>query len=146
MLPHHETEHQWSVNNVWSCIMGNQCIVRIGALITELLTVSIAKNATNRRLNTNSNTINVAEYKTSKKRLLAVDYLILIMYNYPTAKRRPLYESTDGPAGRPSDNLPDPDRLGDLRRILIKWTVPLGRQPVPSNSQRFGSGPLPDPM
>jgi hypothetical protein len=78
------------------------------------LTASIAKNATDRRQNTYSKIITVADCKTSKKRLLAVKYLILIMYKYPTAKTRTLYKSTDGPAWQPADNPSNPDRLGDL--------------------------------
>jgi hypothetical protein len=71
----------------------------MNALITELLTASMAKYAMNRRKNTHSKIINVADCKTSKKRLLAVEYLVLIIYNYPTLKTRTLYKSTDGPAG-----------------------------------------------
>jgi hypothetical protein len=78
------------------------------------LTASIAKNATDRRQNTYSKIITVADCKTSKKRLLAVEYLILIMYKYPTAKTRTSYKSTDGPAWQPADNLSNSDRLGDL--------------------------------
>jgi len=122
-LPHHETERQQSVNIIWSCILGNQGFVHIGALITELLTAFIAKNAMDRRQNTYSKIINVANCKTSKKRLLAVKYLILIMYNYPTAKTKTLYKSTDGPAGRPADNPSNPDGLGDLHRTLPELTV-----------------------
>ena len=70
-----------------------------------------------------STIINVADCKTSKKRLLAVKYLILIMFNYPTAKTRTLYKSTDGPAGRPADNPANPDRLGDLHRTIPELTV-----------------------
>jgi len=76
-------------------------------LITELLTAFIAKNTTYNRKNMHSKIINVADCKTCKKRLFAVEYLILIIYNYPTAKTRTLYISTDGPAGRPADNPPN---------------------------------------
>jgi hypothetical protein len=71
----------------------------MNALITELLTTSMAKYATYRRKKTHSKIINVADCKTSKKRLLAVEYLVLIIYNYPTLKTRTLFKSTDGPAG-----------------------------------------------
>jgi len=57
-----------------------------------------------RRQNAYSKIINVADCKISKKRLLAVEYLILIMYNYPTAKTRTLYKSTDRPAGGSANN------------------------------------------
>jgi hypothetical protein len=86
----------------------------MNALLTELLITSIAKYETYRRKNTYSKMINVADCKTSKKRLLAVKYLILIIYHYLTAKTRTLYKSTDGPAGRPADNLPISDGLEDL--------------------------------
>jgi len=144
-LPHHETECQRSVNNIWSCILGNQGFLRIGAPITEQLTTSIAKNATDRRQNTYSKMINVADCKTSKKRSLAVKYLILTMFNYPTAKTRTLYKSTDGPAGRPADNPPNPDGLGDLHRDVLELTVQVCWQPEPPIWQRFGSDPDPDP-
>jgi hypothetical protein len=88
--------------------------VYINALITELLTASIAKNATYRRKYMYSKIINVADCKLSEKRLLAVKYLILIMYNYPTGNTRTLYKSTDGPTGRPADKPPSSDWLGDL--------------------------------
>jgi hypothetical protein len=123
MLPHHETERQHSVSNNWSCILGNQGIVRIGTLITALLTDSIAKNAMDRRQYRYSKIINVADCKTSKKRLLAVEYLILIMFNYPTAKTTTLYQSTARLAGRPPDNTPNPDGLGDLHRTIPDLTV-----------------------
>jgi hypothetical protein len=86
MIPHHQTDRQQSVNNIWACILGNPAFVHIGALITELLTASIATNATERRQNTYSKIISDADGKISKKRLLAVEYLISIMYNYPTIK------------------------------------------------------------
>jgi len=112
-LPHHATEHQWSVNNIRFCILSNQGFVRIKELITELLTASIAKNAMYNRKNTYSKIINVADCKSRKKGLLAVEYLIMIIYTYPTAKTTTLYKSTDGPTGRPADNPPKPDGLGD---------------------------------
>jgi len=99
ILPHHETECQWSVNNIWSCILGDQDFALINELITELLTAFIAKNTTYNRENMSSKKSNVADCKTCKKRSLAVEYLILIIYNYSTAKTRTLYKSTYGPAG-----------------------------------------------
>jgi hypothetical protein len=111
-LPHHESERHRSINNIWSCIWGNQGFLRIGAPITKLLTTSLAKNAMCRRQNTYSKIINVSDCKTSKKRSLTVKYRILIMFNYPTAKTRTLYKSTDGPAGQHADNTPNPDGFG----------------------------------
>jgi hypothetical protein len=122
-LPHYVTERQQSVNNIWSCILGNQGFVRINALIPELLTASMAKYVTYGRKNSYSKIINVADCKTSKKRLLASEYLIIIMFNYPTAKTRTLYISTDGPTGQPADNTPNPDGLGDLHRTVRELTV-----------------------
>jgi hypothetical protein len=138
-LPHDESEYQWSVNNLWSCILGNQGFVHIGALITHVLTDSITNNSTDRRQNTYSTIINVTDCKTSKKRLLAVKYLILIMFNYPTAKTRTLCKSTDGPAGRPADNPPNPERSGDMHRTVPEWTVQVCWQPGLPIWQRFGS-------
>jgi len=124
-LPHHETERQQSVNNIWSCILGNQGFVRMNVLITELLTASMAQYAMYRRQNTYSKIINVADCKTSKKILLAAEYLVLIIYNYPTAKTRTLYKSTDGPAGRPADNPPNSDGLEHWHRTVPELTVRL---------------------
>jgi hypothetical protein len=145
MLPHHDTERQPSVNNIWSCILGNQGSVRIGALITELLTASIPKNVTDGRQNTYSQILNVVDCKTSKMRLLAVEYLILIMYNYPTAKTESLCKSTHGPAGRRTDNRPNPDGLDDLHRSIPELTVWVCGQPTRPIWQWFGSDPDPDP-
>ena len=144
MLPHHETEHQRSINNIWSCILGNQGFLRIGAPITELLTTCLAKNATGRRQNTYSKIINVADCKTSKKRSLAVKYLILIMFNYPTAKTRTVYKSTDGPAGGPSDNRLNPDRLGDFHQTVPELTVRVCWEPGLPICQLFSSDPDPN--
>jgi len=117
----------------------------VGAPITEQLTTSLAKNATGRGQNTYSKIINVADCKTSKKRSLAVKYLILIIFNYPTAKTSILYKSTDGPAGRPADNPPNLDKLGDLHRTVSEMTVRGYSQPGPTMWQKFGSDQDPDP-
>jgi len=144
-LPHHETERQRSVISIWSCKLGNQGFLRIGAPIRKLLTTFLAKNAMGRRQNTYSKIINVTDRKTSKKRSLAVKYLILIMFNYPTAKTGTVYKSTDGPAGRRADNPPNPDGLGDLHRTVPELTVRVCWQPGPPIWQRFGFDPDPDP-
>jgi len=145
MLPDHETERQRSVNNVWSCILGNPGFARINELITELLTGFIAKNTTYNRKNTDSKIINITDCKTYKKRLLAVEYLILMIYYYPTAKTRTLYKSTDGPAGRPTDNLRNSDGLGDFHQTVSESTVQAYWQPGAPSCQRFGSNLDPDP-
>jgi len=98
-LHYQETQHQRSVNNISSCIMVNQGFVRINELITDLLTPFIAKNKTYERKMADSKIINIADCTTCRKRLLAVEYLILIIYDYQTAKTRMLYKSTDGPTG-----------------------------------------------
>jgi len=144
-LPHHETERQWSINNIWSCILGNQGFTKMNQLITELLTAFITKNTMYNRKNTDSTIFNVADCKTCKNRLLAVEYLILTIYNYPTAKTRTLYKSTDGPAGLPAHNPPNSDGLGDFHRTMPEMTVGVYWQPGPSCFQRFSSNPDPDP-
>jgi len=144
-MPHHETESQRSVSNVSSCILGNQGCVLISELITELLTAFIANNTTYKRKNRYSKIINVADYKTCKKRLLAVEYLILIIYNYSTAKTRTLYKSTDGLAGRPSDNPSNSDGLGDFHWMVPELTIWVYWQPGPPICQRFSCDPDQDP-
>jgi hypothetical protein len=73
--------------------------MRIKEPLNEPLTASIAQNAMYKRKNTYSKIINVVDCKTCNKRLLAVKYLILIIYTYPIAKTTTLYDSTYGPAG-----------------------------------------------
>jgi len=145
VLPHHGTKHQQRVNNIWSCILGNQGFVRMNAVITELLTTCMAKYAMYRRQNTYSKIINVVDSKTSKKRLLAAEYLVSIIYNYPTSKTRALYKSTDRPAGRPGDNPPNSDVLDVLHRTVRKMTIWVYWQPGAPIWQLFGSDPDPDP-
>jgi len=105
-LPHHATEHQRSVNNIWSCKFCNQGFVQIQELISELLTASIAKNATNKRKNMYSKILSVAECKTCKKRLWAVKYLILMTYTYPTAKQGHCINLQMDPLGDPLTTRP----------------------------------------
>jgi len=145
MLHYHQTEHQWSANNIWSCILGNQGFVLINELITKLLTAFIAKDRTYNGKNPYSKKTNVADWKTCNKWLLAVKYLILIIYNYPTAKTRTLYKSTDGPAGRLAGSPPNSDMLGDFHRTVPELTVQVYWQPGPPICQQFGSDSDPDP-
>jgi len=89
--------------------------------------------------------INVAECKTCKKRLSAVEYLILLIYNYRTAKTRALYKFTDGLAEWPSNNPPNPDGLGDFHRTMPELTVRDDWQPGQPIWQQFCSDPDADP-
>jgi hypothetical protein len=90
---------------------------------TELLTAVIGKNTIYNRKNTDSKMINAADCEACKKRLLAVEYLSLIIYHYPTAKTRTLYESTDEPHGRHSGSPPNSDGLRDFHRTVPELTV-----------------------
>ena len=141
MLPHHETECQRSVNNVWSCMLGSQGFARINELITELLTAFLSKNTKNDRKNPDSEIIIIADCRTCRKWLLAVEYLILIIYYYQTAKTRTLYKSTDGPGGRPSDNPANSEDLGDSHWSMPELTVHLYRQPGRPICEWFSSDP-----
>jgi hypothetical protein len=123
MLTHYETERQRSVNNIWFCILGSQGFTQINDLITELLTACTAKNTTYSRKHTDSKIINVAHARTWKNRLLAVEYLILVIYNSWTANTWALSKSTDGHAGRHCDNLPNSYRLGDFHQTVPEFTV-----------------------
>jgi hypothetical protein len=103
--------------------MGNQGFAWINKRLTELLTGSIAKNAAYHKKNTYSKILNVADFKACKQRLLAVKYVILIIYKYPTAKTNALYISTDRPAGRLVHNPPNSDRLGVYHGTASKLMV-----------------------
>jgi len=87
--------------------LGNEGIAWIYELETSLLSALIPKNSTYYKKNTESKIINIANSKTFKKRLLAVEDAILIRYDYQTEPTRALYESEDGLTGRPADNLPN---------------------------------------
>jgi len=108
-----------TIHNYWSFILGNQGIEQIYEIITVLLTALVLLTKNHRKKNIDSKMTNVATCKVNKKIFLDVNYVILIEYNYQTAKARALYESTDGRAGQPADNPPNPDSMGD-----VHWTVP----------------------
>jgi len=79
-----------------------------------------------------------------QKILLAAQYAILVRYYYQTAKARALYESTDGHAGKPADNQPNSDGLGDMHRTVPELTVWLNWEPWPPIWQWFGFDCVPD--
>jgi len=144
-LPYYENEHQLSVNNLWSCILGYQGIAPIFERITELLTGFLGKNITYERKTTHSIIIDIAPCKTCKKSLLVADCVILIRYYHQTAKTTALYESTNGPAGWPADNPPKSDGFGYLHWTVSELTVRVFWQPGPSIWQWLGSDLDPDP-
>jgi hypothetical protein len=86
----------------------------------------IPNNTTYNWKNMDIKIINVADCKSRNKRLLAVEYIILIIYNYTTPTTTTLYKSTDGPTGRPADNLLNSYKLGDFHRTIPKLTVQVG--------------------
>jgi hypothetical protein len=63
--------------------------------------------------------INVADCKTSKTRLLAVKYLILIIYNYPTAKTRTSAKNISFWVTRLCDSGRAPSEASSTPRLVI---------------------------
>jgi hypothetical protein len=57
-----------------------------------------------------------------KNVLLDVNKLILIKYNYQSAKARTLYKSTDGPTGQPADYEPNSVGWGVVHRTVPEFT------------------------
>jgi len=76
--------------------------------------------------------------------LVAVN-AILIRYQWQLANLRALYESIDGPAGRPAENPPNSDGFGVYHGTVPKWAVQVYWRPGPPIWQRFGLDPDPDP-
>jgi len=111
-LPHPENERQRSLNSFSCCIFSNQVIALIFAFITELLTAIIGKNTIYQTYNTDTKSINIASCKAYKNTSLVVENAILIRYNSQTPKTRALFESIDGPTGRPADNPPISEGMG----------------------------------
>jgi len=134
-----------SVNNLWSHIFGNQRIARIPELISELLNTIIRIYSKYAMKNTDSKIFDIANCISCKPKLLDVELLIWIIHYYQTAKTRTLYESTDGPAGRPTDDPTNSGRLGDFDQTVPELMVPVCWQPGPPNWQRFGFYLGPDP-
>jgi hypothetical protein len=91
--------------------------------VTVLLTAWLGKNTIYRRCNTDTKLIDIANCSTSKSTLLVVENPILIRYYEYTANTRSLYESIDGPAGRPAHNLPNSNRLGVYHGNMPEWAV-----------------------
>jgi len=106
-LPQNENESHQSVNSFSFCVLGDQGIVQMYQLTTELLTALISKSRSYNRKIMDSKIIDMANSKTCKNRFLAAEYVILITYCYQTAKTSALSESIDGPAWQPIDNLPN---------------------------------------
>ena len=63
-LPHHENKQQLHINNVSSCILGNQPIARLLELITEPLTALIGINTKYKWKNTDFKIIDITNCKT----------------------------------------------------------------------------------
>jgi len=135
---HPENERQQSINSFCSCIFVNQGIVWIREHITELLPALIGKNTIYQRKNTDSKLIDIASHKTSKniqKHPLGCrlrDFNNTLLSN---CKTRALYESRDGPAWRPADNLPKSDGSGDCRSVFSELMVWVYCQPRPPTWQ-----------
>jgi len=85
------TERARRVVNLWSSILGKEGFVERNRLGTKLLTAVIAKNIIYNKKNMYSKTIDVTDCETCSRRLLAIECLMLVIYQYRTAKPRALY-------------------------------------------------------
>jgi len=144
-LSHSENQRQLSVNNFWSCILGNQGIVWMYKLITVLLNTLVLLNITHIRKNIDSKIADVPTCKVFKHRLLDVSWVILIKYTYWIAKARAFYECTDGPVEQQANNPPNSDGLGAVHLTIPKLTVRVDWRPGPPIWRKFGSDPDLDP-
>jgi hypothetical protein len=77
-LLHPENEYQRRVNSVCSGIFGNQGIVQLFALITELLTALMGNNTIYQWSNTDSKLIDIANGKACHNALLVNENTIVI--------------------------------------------------------------------
>jgi len=145
LLRHLENQHPRSINNFWSCILGNQGIDRKFELISELLTALIVHSTNHNRKNIDSKIIHIATWRPLKPRLLDVEYAILIKRYYHTAKARALHETTDGPTGQPADTPPNQHVLGDSHRTVPEMRVPVNWRHWLPIWQWFSSDPDLDP-
>jgi len=67
--------------------------------------------------------------------------MILVMYYCQTALAETLNESTDGPAGQPTDNPPSSDWLVDFLRTLPNMVNGIYLWPRPPIGEQFGTEP-----
>jgi hypothetical protein len=118
-LRHPANECQWSVNSFWTCTFCSQGITQIFGCINELLSTLLGTNTIYWRWNTNTKLIDIANHSTGKSSLMFAECVILIQYNWHTAKTRAIYESIDGPA----DNRPNSARFGDCHWTVSEWAV-----------------------
>ena len=80
LLPYHENERQWSVNSFWSCILGEQGIIQIFKLITELSTALICRSTTYTMKNMDSKIVDIANCTKCK----SVYWMLIKLFWYDT--------------------------------------------------------------
>jgi len=144
LLAHSDNERQLSVNNFWSCILGNQGVTWMYEFITVLFTASVLLNITHKRKNIDSKIPNAATCTVFKTGVWDASWAIFIKYSCRMTKARAVYECTDGPAGQPTDNPPNSDGLGAIHRTVPELTAQVYLQPGPRIGWWFGSNPDPD--
>jgi len=136
-LQHPENERQLGINSARTSISRNQGIAWIFPSITVLLTTLLGKNTIYRRWNTDTKLLDIANCSTSKSTLLVAENAILIRYYWHSANSTALYESIDGPAGRPADNPPNSDGLAVFHGTVPEWAVQVYWWPGPPIWQQF---------
>lgn len=129
LSPYDDNEHQWSVNNIWSCIFGHWVIESKLELIPAPLTALIANNTKYETKIMDSKIIDIGNCKTYKQGLLDVEWVILITYCYQITKTRALYESTNGLTRLFADTPSNIDKLEDFCHTDSEFTIELYSQP-----------------
>ena len=71
-MPHSENVCQLSIDNIWSCTLGNHGVAQMYEIITELLTALVLLNTKGKRTNIDSKITDVATCKVIKQAFLDV--------------------------------------------------------------------------
>jgi hypothetical protein len=108
--------------------LGNPVIAPIYEIITEPLTALVLLNSKHKRQNIDSKITDVAPCKVIKQVFLNVNKLILIKYNYQSAKSEGLYLPAEGPAGQRAYYPPNSGWLRYVHRTVPELTVQVNLQ------------------
>jgi hypothetical protein len=134
-----DPDSQFGNGSVWTRTLtgsdGPELILTL--CITVLFTTLVGKNTIYRMCNADTKLIDIAMCSRSNSTLMVSENVSLIRYYKHSANTTALYESIDGPAGRPADNPPNSDGLGDYHGTVPEWAVCICWRPRAPIWQQF---------